>query len=49
MCLSRKDKTKSFCPDNCLWMTKSEASKINAAYMKEKGMLFAKKRRHHGG
>lgn len=31
---ARIDKTKGFYPDNCRWMTKSEASKINAQYMK---------------
>lgn len=44
MCFARKDKSKPFCPDNCTWMTKSEASRINAAYMKAKGTLTGRAR-----
>lgn len=39
MALTRLDKSKGFYPDNCAWLSKSEASKINASYMKEKGTL----------
>jgi hypothetical protein len=42
MAFARKDKTKGFYPDNCEWMTKSKASRINAAYMKKHG-LFRRK------
>lgn len=44
MCFARKDKNKPYCPSNCAWMTKSEASKINAAYMKAMGLLTGRKR-----
>lgn len=44
MCFARKDKSKPYCPDNCAWMTKSEASKINAAHMKAKGTLSGRSR-----
>ena len=39
MAFTRLDKAKGFYPDNCAWLTKSEASKINAAYMKKAGTL----------
>lgn len=39
MAFSRLDKDKGFCPENCAWLTKSEASVINAEYMKKKGQL----------
>lgn len=39
---SRIDKEKGFFPDNCAWMTKSEASKINAEYMKKTGKFKRK-------
>lgn len=39
MCFARLDKSRDFTPVNCRWMTKSEASKINAAYMKATGRL----------
>ena len=42
MIFARLDKTKGFFPDNCAWMTKSQASKINILYMKEKGILSDK-------
>jgi group I intron endonuclease len=42
MIFARLDKTKGFFPDNCTWMTKSQASKINVLYMKEKGILSDK-------
>ncbi|GHA20394.1 hypothetical protein GCM10008090_33030 [Arenicella chitinivorans] len=41
---SRLDKEKGFFPDNCVWMTKSEASKINAEYMKKTGKFKRKSR-----
>jgi hypothetical protein len=34
MAFARMDKLSGFVPGNCVWMSKSEASKINAAYMK---------------
>jgi len=34
MCFVRLDKTKGFVKGNCKWLTRSEASKINAQYMK---------------
>jgi predicted GIY-YIG superfamily endonuclease len=40
---SRLDKDKGFFPDNCAWLTKSESSKINVNYMKQKGKLGRKK------
>lgn len=39
LCFARKDKSQGFTPENCCWMTKSEASKINAAHMKAEGRL----------
>lgn len=39
MAFSRLDKDQGFFPDNCAWLTKSEASMINAEYMKQKGRL----------
>lgn len=42
MVFARLDKTKGFFPGNCAWMTKSQASKINILYMKEKGILSDK-------
>ncbi len=38
-CFARVDKSKGFEPSNCRWMSKSEASQINAAYMKATGRL----------
>ncbi len=40
MAFTRIDKSKGFYPDNCAWLSKSEASKINAAYMKKMGALI---------
>lgn len=42
MAFTRLDKAKGFYPDNCAWLTKSEASKINAAYMKKSGTLVGR-------
>lgn len=39
MAFARIDKAVGFVPENCRWMTKSEASKINANYMMQIGML----------
>jgi len=43
MAFTRLDKAKDFYPDNCVWLSKSEASKINASYMKEKGTLVGRR------
>ena len=45
MAFVRLDKSKGFYPENCTWLTKSEASKINAAYMKKHGMFVRKNKR----
>lgn len=45
MALTRIDKTKGFFPENCAWLTKSEASKINAEYMKKTGRLTGRKKK----
>lgn len=37
MAFARLDKERGFFPDNCAWLTKSEASVINAEYMKRTG------------
>lgn len=42
MAFARLDKTEGFLPGNCEWMTKSKASKINAAHMKKFGLLVGK-------
>lgn len=39
LAFARVDKSKGYVPSNCRWMTKSEASQINAAYMKASGRL----------
>lgn len=44
MCFARKDKSMPFNSENCAWMTKSEASKINAAHMKAIGTLVGRRR-----
>ena len=44
MAFVRLDKTRGYVPDNCTWMTKSEASKLNAAYMKAAGLLTGRRR-----
>lgn len=43
MAFTRIDKRKGFSPDNCAWLTKSEASKINANHMKKSGRLTGRK------
>jgi predicted GIY-YIG superfamily endonuclease len=45
MAFTRLDKSKGFYPNNCAWLTKSEASRINAAYMKKTGKLTGNKRK----
>lgn len=45
MAFSRLDKALGFFKDNCRWMTKSEASRINAAFMKKNGTLVGNRRR----
>ena len=40
MVFTRLNKEEGFYPDNCAWLTKSESSKINAAYMKKTGRLI---------
>lgn len=46
MAFTRLDKNKGFCPSNCAWLTKSESSKVNAAYMKENGTLTGRRKRY---
>lgn len=43
MAFARLDKSKGYVPENCKWMSKSEASKINAAYMKASGLLVGRR------
>lgn len=45
MAFARLDKNLGYFPDNCAWMSKSEASKINAAHMKKAGTLVGRKKR----
>jgi hypothetical protein len=44
MAFTRLDKSKGFYPNNCAWLTKSEASKINAVYMKKTDRLTGNKK-----
>jgi hypothetical protein len=46
MAFARLDKTRGYVPGNCTWMTKSEASKLNAAYMKAAGLLTGRRRKN---
>ncbi|MEE9446589.1 MAG: GIY-YIG nuclease family protein [Arenicellales bacterium] len=39
---TRLDKKKGYFPNNCAWLTKSDASKLNAKYMKENGLLIGR-------
>lgn len=39
---ARLDKMKGYFPENCAWLSKSEAGKINAKYMKENGLLVGR-------
>lgn len=41
----RLDQDKGFYPDNCKWMTKKEAGKINAEWMKRYGLLTGRTRK----
>lgn len=43
MVFARINKRLGFSPSNCRWMTKSEASRINAAHMKEEGRLVGRR------
>lgn len=45
MAFARFDKNLGYFPDNCAWMSKSEASKINAMHMKKTGTLIGRKKR----
>jgi hypothetical protein len=42
--LVRLDKGRGYFPDNCTWVTRSEASKLNAARMKAIGTLVGNRR-----
>lgn len=44
MAFSRYDKKRGFFPDNCAWITKSEASIINAEYMIKNGKFRRNKK-----
>lgn len=44
MAFIRLDKSKGYFPENCKWLSKSEASKINATYMKKAGLLVGNRR-----
>lgn len=44
MAFTRLDKSIGFFPGNCTWMTKSEASKINAINMKKLGTLTGRRK-----
>lgn len=43
MAFTRLDKEKGFYPENCVWLTKSESSKLNAENMKKTGRLVGRK------
>ncbi len=43
MAFARLDKSEGFYPSNCAWLSKSESSRINAAYMKSHGTLVGRK------
>ena len=45
MAFVRLDKSRGFFPENCVWMSKSDASKLNAASMKVAGKLTGRKKR----
>lgn len=45
MAFTRLDKAQGFYPDNCKWLSKSESSQINAAFMKKNGTLVGNPRR----
>lgn len=43
MVFKRINQNEGFFPDNCKWMTKSDASKLNAEFMKRNGTLKGRK------
>lgn len=45
MAFVRLDKSRGFFPNNCAWMSKHDASKLNAASMKATGKLTGRKKR----
>lgn len=45
MAFARLDKNRGFFPENCAWMNKRDASKLNAASMKATGKLTGRKKR----
>ena len=45
MAFVRLDKNLGFFPENCGWMSKSEAGKLNAAWMRAMGTLTGRKKR----
>lgn len=45
MAFARFDKSRGFFPENCAWMSKHNASKLNAASMKVAGKLTGRKKR----
>jgi group I intron endonuclease len=45
MAFVRLDKKRGFFPENCAWMSKRDASKLNAAHMKAAGKLTGRKKR----
>lgn len=47
MVFKRIDQSEGYFPDNCKWMTKSEASKLNAYHMKLKGFLVDRSRKNN--
>lgn len=49
MAFARMDKSKGFFPENCVWVSRSEASKINALHMKLCGLLVGNLTKHNRG
>lgn len=45
LAFARLDKSKGFFPENCAWMSKSAASKINASHMKASGSLTGRSKK----
>jgi len=43
MAFTRLEKSGGFFPGNCIWLSKSEASKINAEHMKQTGTLVGRR------
>ncbi len=48
MAFTRLNKKKGYFPENCVWLTKSEASKVTAKYMKENGLLVGRGKSKNG-